>query len=79
MEGQGILLVCILVPLLGSFLLPVLGRFNALLRNLAALLFVLTAFGASCFLLPHAQLLYPENIKQEEYSALVAIVLSKLP
>ena len=43
MGSQWIILACIFVPLLGSFLLPVLGRVNANARNLSALLFVLVS------------------------------------
>lgn len=53
MESQGILLVCIFVPLLGAFLLPLLGRINAGVRNIMALIFVLTAFGAAAAALPY--------------------------
>ena len=54
MESPGILLVCIFVPLLGAFILPLLGRINAGLRNITALVFVLTAFIAAAFALPQA-------------------------
>lgn len=54
MESQGILLICILVPLLGAFVLPVLGRINVGVRNIMALIFVLTAFGTAAAALPHA-------------------------
>ena len=47
MESQWIILVCIFVPLLGSFLLPFLGRLGANVRNLAALIFVLVSFVCS--------------------------------
>ncbi|MBO7666832.1 MAG: NADH-quinone oxidoreductase subunit L, partial [Firmicutes bacterium] len=43
MGSQWIILACIFVPLLGSFLLPVLGRINTNARNLASLLFVLVS------------------------------------
>ena len=36
MVEPGILIMCILVPLLGSFLLPLLGRISAATRNVAA-------------------------------------------
>jgi len=52
MEGLQIILVSILTPLLGAFLLPLLGRISRVLRNMAALLFVLIAFLASALLLP---------------------------
>lgn len=52
MEGQGILLICIFVPLIGAFLLPVLGRISAALRNVFALLFVLVSLIAAVFMLP---------------------------
>ena len=47
MGSQWIILACIFVPLLGSFLLPVFGRINANFRNLAALLFVLVSLISS--------------------------------
>jgi len=53
MEGQGILLVCIFVPLLGAFLLPLFGRVSAGFRNIVALIFVLTAFIAAALSLPY--------------------------
>ncbi|MBR5429192.1 MAG: NADH-quinone oxidoreductase subunit L [Firmicutes bacterium] len=43
MGSQWIILACIFVPLLGSFLLPVIGRINANARNLSALLLVLVS------------------------------------
>ncbi|MEG1998017.1 MAG: hypothetical protein RR051_06200, partial [Clostridiales bacterium] len=51
MEGQGFLLACIFVPLIGSLLLPLFNRINAGFRNVMALLFVLTAFVSSAMLL----------------------------
>jgi NADH:ubiquinone oxidoreductase subunit 5 (subunit L)/multisubunit Na+/H+ antiporter MnhA subunit len=52
MEGPGIILISVFTPLLGAFLLPLLGRITRVLRNMAALLFVLIAFMASALLLP---------------------------
>jgi len=54
MEGSGIILVSIFTPLLGAFLLPLLGRISGVARNIAALVFVLTAFVASAIALPQA-------------------------
>ena len=54
MEGSGIILVSIFTPLLGAFLLPLLGRISGVARNIAALVFVLTAFVASAVALPQA-------------------------
>jgi NADH:ubiquinone oxidoreductase subunit 5 (subunit L)/multisubunit Na+/H+ antiporter MnhA subunit len=54
MEGPGIILVCVFTPLLGAFLLPLLGRVSRVLRNMAALVFVLTSFITSALLLPSA-------------------------
>lgn len=54
MDGQGFLLVCVAVPLLGSFILPLVGRVSVRLRNILALLFVLTSFVAAMRLLPQA-------------------------
>ena len=50
--GRYVLIVCIAVPLLGAFLLPVLGRINVRLRNIAALAFVAGAFICAAFALP---------------------------
>ncbi|MDO4733303.1 MAG: NADH-quinone oxidoreductase subunit L [Bacillota bacterium] len=52
MASPGILLICIAVPLLGSFLMPLFGRINAALRNIMALVFVLFALVASGLMLP---------------------------
>ena len=52
MVEPGILIMCILVPLLGSFLLPLLGRISAATRNVAALVFVLFSLVASGLMLP---------------------------
>ncbi len=54
MEGQGIIFICIFVPLIGAFLLPIIGRFMPRLRNILALLFVLTAFISAAIALPQA-------------------------
>ena len=49
---QATLLICIFTPLIGAFLLPLIGRRAPRVRNIFALLFVLTAFIGSCALLP---------------------------
>ena len=49
---QATLLICIFTPLIGAFLLPLIGRRSPRARNIFALLFVLTAFIGSCALLP---------------------------
>lgn len=49
---QGTLLVCILTPLVGAFLLTFAGTRKPWLRNALALVFVLTALVCSCLLLP---------------------------
>ncbi|MCL1975235.1 MAG: NADH-quinone oxidoreductase subunit L [Firmicutes bacterium] len=54
MGGPGIILVCVFTPLLGAFLLPFLGRISTVLRNMAALVFVLVSFVTSAILLPSA-------------------------
>ncbi len=54
MEGQGLLLACILTPLAGAFLLPLFGKIHAGMRNILSLLFVLTAFLCSAMLLNSA-------------------------
>lgn len=48
---SGVLLLCIGAPLLGAFLLPVLGKISPRVRNAFALLFVLTAFGSAVYAL----------------------------
>lgn len=60
MESQVFLLVCVLLPLMGSCLLPVLGRMNTVLRNLASLGLVLASFVCSFLMLP--SILNGENI-----------------
>jgi NADH:ubiquinone oxidoreductase subunit 5 (subunit L)/multisubunit Na+/H+ antiporter MnhA subunit len=52
MSRAAILLVCVMVPLGGAFLLPLLGRISARLRNICALAFVLTSLVCSLVLLP---------------------------
>ena len=53
--GRGvILLTCILVPTAGAFLLPLLGRISALLRNLCALGMVLVSLVCALLLIPDA-------------------------
>ncbi len=54
MHYPEIILFCILVPLIGSFILPFLGKINAGLRNIAALIFVLTSFVTAGFALQQA-------------------------
>jgi NADH:ubiquinone oxidoreductase subunit 5 (subunit L)/multisubunit Na+/H+ antiporter MnhA subunit len=48
------LLVCVLVPLIGAFILPSLGKLSAKIRNSTALAFVLTSFVCAAYLLPSA-------------------------
>ena len=60
MEGPELILVCVFTPLLGAFLLPALGRITSVLRNMAALVFVLVSFVASAMLLPSALANTPE-------------------
>ena len=50
----GILLAAILTPLIGSFIIPLLGKLSRRLGEVAALLFVLVAFLCSAALLPSA-------------------------
>jgi len=54
MEGQGILLICIFVPLIGAFFLPLVGKVSPTLRNILALAFVLVAFISAAVALPNA-------------------------
>ena len=50
-----ILLICVvLIPIIGSLLLPVLGRMSQTLRNAAALLLVLVPLGILAYILPRA-------------------------
>ena len=49
---QATLLVCILTPLIGAFVLPLIGRKSPALRNVFSLLFVLAALVCSASLLP---------------------------
>ena len=53
--GRGaVLLICVLVPLVGAFLLPLLGRVLVRLRNWFALALVLTSLVCSILLIPGA-------------------------
>ncbi len=53
--GRGaIVLICILVPLAGAFLLPLLGRVSATLRNMCALGMVLVSLVCAALLVPDA-------------------------
>ncbi len=54
MGRAAILLVCVLVPLGGAFLLPLLGRVSARLRNICALGLVLVSLVCSLLLVPDA-------------------------
>jgi NADH:ubiquinone oxidoreductase subunit 5 (subunit L)/multisubunit Na+/H+ antiporter MnhA subunit len=54
MTGETLLLVCVLVPLGGAFVLPLLGRVSALLRNLCALCLVAVSLVCSVLLVPGA-------------------------
>ena len=54
MVSPGIILVCVLVPLLGALILPALGRISVGLRNIAALAFVLTSLVTAALMLPQA-------------------------
>ena len=54
MGRAAILLVCVLVPLGGAFVLPLLGRVSALLRNLCALCLVCVSLVSSLLLVPAA-------------------------
>lgn len=47
-----ILIICITVPLLGAVILPIIGKINAKLRNIAALAFVAIAFIYAAMALP---------------------------
>jgi NADH:ubiquinone oxidoreductase subunit 5 (subunit L)/multisubunit Na+/H+ antiporter MnhA subunit len=54
MEKGAVLLVCVLVPLAGAFLLPLLGRLSARVRNLSALAMVVASLACSLALVPDA-------------------------
>jgi NADH:ubiquinone oxidoreductase subunit 5 (subunit L)/multisubunit Na+/H+ antiporter MnhA subunit len=54
MGRAAIMLVCVLVPLGGAFVLPVVGRVSALVRNLCALGFVSVSLVCSLLLVPDA-------------------------
>jgi NADH:ubiquinone oxidoreductase subunit 5 (subunit L)/multisubunit Na+/H+ antiporter MnhA subunit len=47
-----LLIVCVSVPLFGSLLLPIFGRFSARLRNISAFAFIACAFFCSALALP---------------------------
>ena len=54
MVSPGILLLCILTPLIGAFALPFLGKISYGLRNIASLVFVLVSLISAAFMLPSA-------------------------
>ncbi|MBQ6842799.1 MAG: NADH-quinone oxidoreductase subunit L, partial [Firmicutes bacterium] len=54
MTGIGLIFGCILTPLIGAFFLPLLGNFSKGLRNIAALLMVLTSLVCAGAMLPAA-------------------------
>jgi NADH:ubiquinone oxidoreductase subunit 5 (subunit L)/multisubunit Na+/H+ antiporter MnhA subunit len=54
MERVTVLLICILAPLAGAFLMPLLGRISARLRNGAALAVVLVSLACALVLVPEA-------------------------
>jgi NADH:ubiquinone oxidoreductase subunit 5 (subunit L)/multisubunit Na+/H+ antiporter MnhA subunit len=51
-DEKAFIIVCIFVPLLGTCFLPLLGRINAKLRNIAALFFVVISFVCATAALP---------------------------
>lgn len=60
--GSTLLLCAVFVPVIGSFLLPLAGRYSVKLRNILALLFVAASFVSSAMLLPGALAGTPEGI-----------------
>ena len=54
MEEGALLLICVLTPLAGAFLLPLLGRIAARLRNICALAMVLVSLACAIALVPEA-------------------------
>ena len=52
MDNQLILLLIVLIPTIGAFVLPVLNCVSVKARNLFALLFVLTSFVLTLVILP---------------------------
>jgi len=52
MGNEYILLAAIFIPLIGAFILPLMGRFSRDIRNLAAFCLVLSSFALSLFMLP---------------------------
>ena len=51
-DPQAMLLWAVFTPVVGAFLLPILGRLSAPLRNIAALLLVLVPLAISAILVP---------------------------
>ena len=54
MEEGALLLICVLTPLAGAFLLPLLGRLSTRLRNICALAMVLVSLACAIALVPEA-------------------------
>ena len=57
--GNQYILICIGVPLLGAFLLPLIGRFSPRVRDIASLCMVLVSFFAASACLPAALSMTP--------------------
>ncbi len=52
MSKELLVILIIAVPVLGSFLMPIIGKVSTLLRNLVSLIFVLASLAGSLLLLP---------------------------
>ena len=63
MSSQPLLLLIVLVPLVGAFLLPIIGHISTRLRNALALCFVLTPFALLLALLPSSTSDAPLQLK----------------
>ena len=63
MKGQWLVLFAVFVPLLGAFILPIIGHVSVKLRNALALVFVAVALICSIAMIPTAMAQTPINVK----------------
>ncbi|MCL2631954.1 MAG: NADH-quinone oxidoreductase subunit L [Coriobacteriia bacterium] len=59
---EELLLLVFLIPIIGSFLLPLVAKFSETLRNVLSLVFVLSAFACSAALVPSAMAGNPASV-----------------
>ncbi|MFH1452939.1 MAG: NADH-quinone oxidoreductase subunit L [Armatimonadota bacterium] len=63
MNTQALILLIVFIPVLGSLILPLLGRLSPRLRNICSLIFVSASFVFSLMLIPHINAGEPATIR----------------